>query len=45
VDPDISNKRAIRAYEKAGFKIIKEHPDKGIVWMVKVKIRERSIKL
>jgi aminoglycoside 6'-N-acetyltransferase len=35
VDPDMSNKGAIRAYEKCGFKILREFTDKGIVWMVR----------
>jgi aminoglycoside 6'-N-acetyltransferase len=37
VDPDLRNKGAIKAYEKSGFNIARELPDKGIVWMVKEK--------
>jgi aminoglycoside 6'-N-acetyltransferase len=34
-DPDVSNIRAIRAYEKAGFKILEDQPVMGEVWMMK----------
>lgn len=35
VDPDINNIVAIKTYEKAGFKKIKEHLDTNEVWMIK----------
>lgn len=34
-DPDVSNSRAIRAYEKAGFKIVSQAYDATVVWMIK----------
>ena len=34
VDPDTENKAAIRTYEKAGFKVVKEMPELAVVWMV-----------
>jgi RimJ/RimL family protein N-acetyltransferase len=34
VDPESTNLAAIRAYEKAGFKKIKEQPDTGEIWMI-----------
>ncbi len=40
VDPDINNKGAIRAYEKSGFKVVREFPNEGIVWM----LRENLVK-
>lgn len=33
-DPEIENKQAIRAYEKAEFKKIRENSDSGDVWML-----------
>jgi RimJ/RimL family protein N-acetyltransferase len=37
VDPDKANIRAIRAYEKAGFKTVKTIQEGGIVWMIRKK--------
>lgn len=37
VDPDTRNIRAIRAYEKAGFKKIKPVKEGTIIWMVRTK--------
>lgn len=34
VDPDTANKAAIRTYEKAGFKVVKEIPELAITWML-----------
>jgi aminoglycoside 6'-N-acetyltransferase len=34
VDPDISNKAAIRTYERAGFKEVKKIPELAITWML-----------
>jgi RimJ/RimL family protein N-acetyltransferase len=34
-DPDVSNIRAIRAYEKAGFKVLQDQPVVVEVWMMK----------
>jgi aminoglycoside 6'-N-acetyltransferase len=34
-DPDRNNKRAVRAYEKAGFEKVRECPRTGEVWMLK----------
>lgn len=34
-DPDKNNLSAIRAYEKAGFKKIKEQADTGEIWMIR----------
>lgn len=35
VDPDLNNIAAIKTYENAGFKKIKEHLDTNEVWMIK----------
>lgn len=43
VDPDTANIRAIRAYEKAGFKAIKTIQEGSMTWMVR-KTRERKKK-
>ena len=37
VDPDTVNERAIRAYEKAGFKKVKTIKDGTITWMIKIR--------
>lgn len=34
VDPDTANKVAIRAYEKAGFTIVKEISELAVTWML-----------
>lgn len=34
-DPATANTAAIKAYGKAGFKIVQEHPDIGETWMVR----------
>ncbi len=34
VDPEIDNISAIKTYEKAGFKKIKEYTDTGELWML-----------
>lgn len=34
VDPDTANEAAIRTYEKAGFKVVKEIPELAVTWMV-----------
>jgi len=39
VDPDTANIKAIRAYEKAGFKKVKTIKDGAVIWMV----RERPL--
>ncbi len=38
VDPDTANAGAIRTYEKAGFKKIKEQLGTGEIWMIKSKV-------
>ncbi|MBA8666786.1 acetyltransferase [Holosporaceae bacterium 'Namur'] len=35
IDPDINNKAAIHAYEKAGFKAVKQEIDLSVIWMIK----------
>jgi aminoglycoside 6'-N-acetyltransferase len=37
VDPDTENRAAIRTYEKAGFKIIKEIQELAVTWMINKK--------
>lgn len=34
VDPDTANKAAIRTYEKAGFRAVKQIPELAVTWMV-----------
>jgi RimJ/RimL family protein N-acetyltransferase len=40
VDPECTNFAAIRAYEKAGFKKIKDQPDSDEVWMLRENLDE-----
>lgn len=42
VDPDINNIAAIKTYENAGFKKIKEHLDTNEIWMIKENIKVAS---
>jgi len=39
VDPDINNIAAIKTYEKAEFKKIKEHLDTNEIWMIKENVK------
>jgi aminoglycoside 6'-N-acetyltransferase len=39
VDPNTANIRAIRAYEKAGFKVVKTVKEGNLTWMVRMKVR------
>ena len=38
VDPDTANIRAMRAYEKAGFKVVKTVKEGTVTWMVRWRI-------